>query len=271
MINATDFVKIEYTLTDFAKFKLCPMLYANSVLYPDQEPIGKEQKRLKLEAEFLSDAFWSLTEAISASGKSYCANTIQFMADITEHIYNRAREYNAENDCFDEHDMRLITNGVCDKAEYTEADILRRLKGSAYTIIRGTQKRYQTDDFSFIHSCAYAFVDCDNGSVRSIYINEYKDFPVFSAGKRHRHLIHYADILKALDGDNPSTDRMGLAIKIIRKITTQIESGYYLNDGLERIANLGKEIADYDFKHTQKKPSGFCNYCKYFDKCRQFL
>lgn len=271
MTNIINLKKTEYTLKDFAIFKLCPMMYKCSVFYPDQPPISGEQRRLKCEAEILSDAFLRFAQAVSESGRVYYKSTSLCLTDIVVVLTDCLRERLSKSDEFNEYDIALITNGLYDKAEAIVADIHRWIKGTHYTISHGVQKLYPMDEFSFKYSCAYRSVDCDNGGWRSIYIDEYKDFPVFSAGSRHRNLVHYADILEVLNGNDPITDRVGLIIKIIRKINIQIESGYYEQDGLERIAALGNEINNYDFEHTCKKSSEFCNYCKYFDKCRQIL
>ncbi len=269
--NNIKFTKSEYTLRDFALFKLCPMMYTCSILYPTQKPINGEQRRLMLEAGILSDGFSRFANTVSACKKTYFKNTSLCLVDMVTSISDCLRERLSCSDEFDAHDVNIITNGLYDKAELIVADIHRWIKGSRYTILGGIQKQYQMDKFAFKYYCSYRSADCDKDGWRSIYINEYKDFPVFSAGDHHRRLIHYKDILKALDGDDPLTDRVGLALKVMRKINIQIESIHYESDGLERIACLGREIDNYDFSNACRKPSGFCNYCKYFEKCRQIL
>lgn len=268
IINNT---KSEYTLKDFAMFKLCPMMYKCSVLYPEQTPISGEQRRLQYEAGILSDAFSAFTDKVSSQRKIYFKNTSLCLTDIVECISDCIRTKLKSNDDLNEYDIELITNGLYDKAERIVSDIHRWIKGSRYTILGGMQKKYAMNGFTFNYVCSYRSADIDNGGWRSIYIDEYKDFPVFSAGKSNPRIIHYADIMDVLNSDDTSANRVGLALKIIRKINIQIESGYYEQDGLERISALGKEIQAYDFEHPCKKSGEFCNYCKYFDKCRQFL
>ena len=77
----------------------------------------------------------------------------------------------------------------------------------------------------------------------------------------------YMDILLALAEDDHSSDRVGMALKIIRKINVQIESGFYTMDGLERVSAICKEIAEYDFDNPEMKKSMFCKKCRYRSYC----
>lgn len=271
MTSSINLIKTEYTLKDFAMFKLCPMMYKCSVLYPNQLPISNEQRRLHYEAEILSDAFSRFTDNVISGRKTYFKNTSLCLNDIVEYISICLRKRLLSDDDFNQYDIALITNGLYDKAEKITDNIHRWIKSTRYTIRNGIEKKYSMNGFSFLYKCSYRSIDVDNGGWRSIYIDEYRDFPVFSAGKHSKRLMHYADIMEALNGNDSSIDRVGLVMKIIRKINIQIETGYYEQDGLDRISALGAEIKSYDFEHPCKKSGEFCNYCKYFDKCRQIL
>ncbi len=266
--NNISLKKSEYTLRDFAVFKLCPMMYKCSVLYPEQKPISNEQRRLHFEAEILRTSFEHFVKSVQDNERVYFKNTSLFLTDMVSEISQclKAELYRLER-----HEVEAVTNNLYDKAELIADGIHRWIKGSKYTIMDGITRKYPMKGFTFIYKCAFRSADVDNGGFRSIYIDEYNDFPVFTAGKKNKGLIHYADIMESLDGDDYGCDRAALAMKIIRKINIQIETGYYEQDGLARIDALGREITTFDFDGKCKKPSEFCTYCKYFDKCREFI
>lgn len=260
------FTKTEYTLKDLGMFKLCPAMYMLNIIHPYTPPIKGEQLRLRSEAEILLQSL----SMISAGKKVYIKGTSQFLADIVDCFNICLKNGKTKAYGFTSEETALMANGLYDKAERITDDIHRWIKGNKYSISKGGRKSYPMGTSSFIYSCSFRAVDEKIYSWRSINADEYLDFPVISAGKKN-FITHHAEILDLLSGNDKSADRVGAVIKMIRKINTQFESGFYEEDGIKRVAELINDIQSHDFAQFCKKPSEFCNYCKYFDKCRQIL
>lgn len=261
------FTKNEYTLKDFGMFKLCPAMYALSILYPDTAPMKGVRLRLRVEAEILLQTLAML----SANKKTYLKGTSLFLADAVDCFNICLKNGSLRKYDFTSEDIALIADGLYDKAQRITEDIHRWIKGTKYTIEKGGRKVYTIGTSSFIYSCSFRAVDGKIYSWRSINADEYLDFPVISSGENPNTAIRYSDIMELLSGDDIASDRVGAIIMMMRKINTQFESGFYEDDGIKRVAELINDIQTHDFTHFCKKPSEFCNYCKYFDKCRQLL
>lgn len=260
------FTKTEYTLKDIGMFNLCPAMYMLSIMHPDTPPIKGEQLRLRAEAEILLKTLGM----ISASDKTYFKGTSQFLADMVDCFGICLKDDNLKELSFTPEETVLIANGLYDKAERITEDIHRWMKGNQYTISKGARKVYPMGTSSYLYSCSFRAIDTKSKSWRSINADEYLDFPVINAGKSN-FITHHKDIMELLSGNDTSADRVGAVIRMMRKINTQFESGFYEDDGIKRVADLINDIQSHDFAQFCKKPSEFCNYCKYFDKCRQIL
>ena len=258
-------IKAQYSLTDLATFKLCPMLYLNKIKYPSKEMCYKEQLLLSSEAEVLYDAFKSFAEDNLKYSKVYFKNTSHCFSEVSNIIMNLCKD-KFKNSAFTPEDIHSATTSLLAKTHIIVSDIHRIIKGSQYTVVERDGKKYNLDGFVFVREPGFVFKDTDYNRTRSLYINEYKDFPVFSAGTKWKELIHYDDITAILDGNDILADRVMLAVRLIKKITIQLESRYE-NDGIERIKSITDQIKNYDFSRPCKKESGFCHYCKFYDIC----
>ena len=269
MINTADiiFTKSEYTLEDFAAFKLCPMLYFNMITDPSKSFCSKEQLRLSYEGEILSDMFSEHVEFNLSKEKIYYKNTSHCLVELTSDIPARCSEKFKSSGVFDISDIEEASGNIYNKAAEIVDDIHRWIKGSRYTIIGGVKKDYLLDGFIFTYKSDFRSVDYDKKKCRTIYINQYSTFPVSSAGQKYRALAHYKDIMAILNGNDYLADRVYLAMKIIKKINIQLESKRFVKDGIERITSLADEIKNYDFSSPCKKESQYCRFCRYFDKC----
>ncbi|MBE7012637.1 MAG: hypothetical protein E7416_00960 [Ruminococcaceae bacterium] len=261
------FTKDQYTITDLAKFRLCPNMYAYSVIGDEHQPVTDEQKQFMIEAQIFAKAFNAFAEDAILGNKVYFKMTSRCLWDLMDFINQYIREYFLSNPPEDRKMPVRVAENLFKKAEDITDVISRTVRGARYRFVRGKKEVFTVDGCQFIHYSPYMFEDIKRATTRSMLVYEYIDFPVFSAGDSKGIPQHYNDIIKELKDNDTSADRVGMAIKIIRKINTQIESGYYTEDGLERISQTCREIADYDFSNPEKKKSGFCAYCKYRENC----
>lgn len=261
------FTKDKYTLEDFALFKLCPALYAYSVVFPDKDYSTQEQKRLALETRILKNAFSSFASANEEKERLFFNSTRKCTVHIFDEINNECEKLYLTREISNTEELKTFLMSLYEKAEKIIIETHRWAKGTRYTIINGVEKEYDFNNFKFIYHSSFRAFDYDLKKYKTIYINEYETFPVFSAGSKDNDLFHYKDILNALSGNDSRTDRVGLVIKIIKKINGQLESTLYIDDGYERIEALAKEIQNYNFSKPDKKKSGFCRFCKFSDKC----
>lgn len=261
------FVKKQYNIRELAKFKLCPALYAYSISEPDREPRGRERRQLIIEAKILVKAFENFAEESVRRKRSFYKKTSKCLWHFSRHIAKCAKEYFSEYPNSSPDIVARTIAHLNDKAKTITDGMARRVKGSRFKIVQGEKTVYPVGDFEFVHYHPYMIKDVKFGYVRSIPVYEYLDFPVFSAGDYIGIPPRYMDMLLSLSENDPSADRVGMALKIIQKINIQIESGFYTEDGLERVSAICKEIDEYDFDNPEPKKSMFCKKCRYHGHC----
>mgnify|MGYP000969604681 CR=1 FL=1 len=97
--------------------------------------------------------------------------------------------------------------------------------------------------------------------------NTYLEFLVLKTSDRKSELVHYKDMIKALNENNSNEDRINLVSRIIAKINIQFDSKRFVTDGIVRTDALVNEITKYDFNAAKAMPSNYCSYCRMNDVC----
>ena len=95
----------------------------------------------------------------------------------------------------------------------------------------------------------------------------YIEFLVLKTSDRSSELVHYKDMIKALDEAEGQEDRVNLISRIIAKINIQFDSKRFAADGLKRTDGLVEEIESFDFAGANAMPSNYCTYCRLNDVC----
>lgn len=263
------FVKEEYNIRDLAKFKLCPALYAYSISEPGKEPRSRDRRQLILEAKILVKAFEEFSEESIRRKMSYYKKTSKCLWHFSRHIARCTKEYFGKNPSSVPGIVAVTISHLNDKAREISNGMARRIKGPRFRIVRGEKTVYSAGEFKFVHYYPYMIQDTKSGHIKSVPVYEYLDFPVFSAGDHLGIPPKYMDMIMSLSESDLSIDRVGIAIKIIQKINIQIESGFYTQDGLDRVEAICKEISKYDFDNVELKKSMFCKKCRYYSYCRE--
>lgn len=111
------------------------------------------------------------------------------------------------------------------------------------------------------------FVDYDKKTWRMSQNSTYIHFLVLKTSDNKSELKHYADMITALDNNDPNEDRINLVSRIIAKINIQFDSKRYANDGIARTDALVDEICNYNFARAATMPSKYCTYCRYSETC----
>lgn len=265
--DKSKFIKKQYNIRELAKFKLCPALYAYSITEPDKMPHSRDRRQLVIEAKILVKAFEDFAEESIRRRRSYYKKTSKCLWHFSRHIAKCTKNYFEENPSSAPDIVARTIAHLNDKAKQITDGMARRVKSSRFKIVRGEKTVYPVGDCEFIHYHPYMVKDSKFNITRSVPVYEYLDFPVFSAGDYLGIPPRYMDMILSLAEEDPAADRVGMALKIIQKINIQIESGFYTEDGLERVSAICKEIAEYDFGNPEMKKSMFCKKCKYRSYC----
>lgn len=95
----------------------------------------------------------------------------------------------------------------------------------------------------------------------------YIEFLVMKTNDRKSELVHYKDMVEALDRNDSNEDRINLTSRILAKINIQFDSKRFAADGVKRVDSLVEEVGQYDFAKAVAMPSNYCTYCRYNAVC----
>ena len=95
----------------------------------------------------------------------------------------------------------------------------------------------------------------------------YIEFLVMKTDNHRSQLVHYKDMIDALDRNDSNEDRINLVSRILAKINIQFDSKRFVSDGIKRTDALVDEITHYNFAQAEAIESNYCSYCRYNDFC----
>lgn len=259
--------KDTYTLSELAIFKLCPKAYYHRENDNASVYLSKLQMRFYAEAIMYCDLFKRFIDYNLQNKKVYQKNDNSYIGTIND-LHKKCIEENARLfSFFSQYEMADTARNVYNKIISFVENSKQYLKGNTYTVISYSDNHYQGDGYEVIVEHDNRVVDYDKKTWRMSQNNIYLEFLVLKTSDRKSELIHYKDMIKALDENNLNEDRINLVSRIISKINIQFDSKRFANDGIERTNALVNEITQYDFSNAQTMPSGYCNYCRLNDVC----
>ena len=143
------------------------------------------------------------------------------------------------------------------------------LKGKEFTIIPYWNKTYQGNGYELVIEHDNRYVDYSNRTFRMSQNGTYLEFLIMKTSEGKSKLVHYKDMIDALERNDENEDRINLTARIISKINIQFDSKRFAGDGIKRTDALVKEVNSYDFSKAEAMNSNFCNYCRFRDICMQ--
>ncbi|MDD4496371.1 MAG: hypothetical protein PHV32_18860, partial [Eubacteriales bacterium] len=259
--------KDTYTLSELAIFKLCPKAYYHRELDNASVYLSKIQMRFYAEAIMYCDLFKRFMDYNLQNKKVYQKNDNSYIGIIKD-LHKDCIEKNARLfSFFSQYEITDTARNVYNKIISFVENSKQYLKGDTYTIISYNDSHYQGDGYEVVVEHDNRVVDYDKKTWRMSQNNTYLEFLVLKTSDRKSELIHYKDMIKALDENNSNEDRINLVSRIIAKINIQFDSKRFVDDGIERTNALVNEITQHDFSNAQPMPSNYCSYCRLNDVC----
>lgn len=264
--------KKKYRLTEISKYILCPKLYfyINFKKHSGQTAFySKFQLKFYLEAVLYCDLFNKFKNYNKVYRKIYILHETEYIS-ILEKLFEKTCDENIKYfSFFSDYELKDIKNAVMDKIIGFVCNNIIKSKDAAsfFTVLSVAPKIYNGDNYDLI-------VDYDT----SVYMNKksrisqnslYVDFLVLKTEKDSTDLIHYADMINALDENQDNCDRINLVTRIIGKINIQFDSVRFANDGIKRTNYWVRKIKKENFLEVKAKPSRYCQYCTINDICME--
>ena len=85
----------------------------------------------------------------------------------------------------------------------------------------------------------------------------YLEFLIMKTSEGKSKLVHYKDMIDALDRNDENEDRINLTARIISKINIQFDSKRFAGDGIKRTDALVHEVNNYDFSKAEAMKKEF--------------
>ena len=260
--------KTEYTLTELAIFKLCPKLYyhrqtdGNAGVY-----LNRLQLKFYMEAILYCDLLRRFMGYNLDNKKVYRKNAHEH-EDIIANLFKESCAANAKYfSFFTQYEIEDAIRNVSGKVKGFIENAMKNLKGSTYTVITYQNKHYTGNGYELVIEHDNRVVDYDLKKWRMSQNSTYLEFLVLKTSSNKSEITHYADMIKALDENNPNEDRINLISRVIAKINIQFDSKRYAHDGIKRTDELVQHVCNYDFSKAAVMESEYCTYCRLNDIC----
>ena len=262
-------LKPRYRLIDLATFKLCPRLYYH--FQTDGRGVYLNNLQLKFYAEsvLFCDVFKRFMEYNLEN---------KFVYDIEDELYQKIVEQEAEKS-FEEHlcnfdfmslyEIKDLKRNVVERMIRFVENGKQYVKGKEFTIIPYGNKLYGGNGYELVIEHDNRYVDYTNKTYRMSQNGTYLEFLVMKTTDGKSRLVHYKDMIDALDRNDENEDRINLTARIISKINIQFDSKRFAGDGIKRTDGLVEELKNYDFSKAEAMQSNYCNYCRMRDICMQ--
>lgn len=254
--------KDNYTVTELAKFKLCPRLYYHEMADGQSAYNTRAQLRVYLEAILFCDLMQRFMDYNTENKKVYDIDDtsyIDVLLDLSEQVLRDNSKHFA---FFSRYELEDAGKNAHKKAYNSIENSKNYVKGSSFTLINYKDSVYNGDGYTVTVEHDNRFVDYDNKTWRMSQNSTYLEFLVLKTNDRKSELVHYADMIKALDENSADEDRINLVSRIIAKINIQFDNKRFAADGIKRTNALVKELEHYDLSCAAAMPSNYCNYCR---------
>ena len=259
--------KTDYTLTELAIFKLCPRLYYHRRTDSISHYSSKLQLRFYFEAILYCDTYHRFMDYNVEHKAIYEKNDTTYI-DVIERILEESLGDAALNFAlFSGYEIADAKKNVLGKLLSGIENSKQYLKGNRFTIIDYKNSTYRGNGYTVTIEHDNRFVDYDLKTWRMSQNKTYIEFLVLKTSDRSSELVHYKDMIKALDEAEGQEDRVNLISRIIAKINIQFDSKRFAADGLKRTDGLVEEIESFDFAGANAMPSNYCTYCRLNDVC----
>ena len=254
--------KDNYTVTELAKFKLCPRLYYHEMADGQSAYSSRTQLRAYLEAILFCDLMRRFMDYNTENKKVYDIDDASYLDVLFELSTQVLKDNGRHFSFFSMYELEDAGKNAHKKVYNSIENSKNYVKGSTFTLINYKDSVYNGDGYTVTVEHDNRFVDYDNKTWRMSQNSTYLEFLVLKTNDRKSELVHYADMIKALDENNPDEDRINLVSRIIAKINIQFDSKRFAADGIKRTNALVKELEQYDFANATAMPSNYCNYCR---------
>lgn len=259
--------KDNYTVTELAKFKLCPRLYYHEMVDGQSAYNTRTQLRTYLEAILFCDLMQRFMDYNTENKKVYDiddSSYIDVLCDLSEQVL---QDNSKHFSFFSRYELEDAGKNAHKKAYNSIENSKNYVKGNSFTLINYKDSVYKGDGYTVTVEHDNRFVDYNNKTWRMSQNSTYLEFLVLKTNDRKSELVHYADMIKALDENNADEDRINLVSRIIAKINIQFDSKRFAADGIKRTNDLVRELDGYDFADASAMSSNYCNYCRMKTVC----
>ena len=259
--------KDNYTLTELATFKLCPRLYYHLQTNHKTAYSSRLQLRFYAEAIMFCDIMCRFISYNIENTKVYdiVSNECYIVLDkikssvLSEVSKNFSFLSNYEINDIDRNISNKITSSIENSKKY--------VTGKSFTVVGYDNKSYKGEGYTLTIEHDTRFVDYDNKKWRMSQNGAYIEFLVLKTSGRKSQLVHYKDMIAAINDKTSDEDRINLISRIIAKINIQFDSKRFAMDGIKRTNELVEELCSYDFSNAEAFSSGYCSYCRLNDVC----
>lgn len=259
--------KSEYTLTELAIFKLCPKLYFHREADGKGAFLSRLQLKFYAEAVMYCDLFRRFMDYNLEHKKVYVKDENTYLTTIRELHRITISENRPYFSFMSNYEIEDIARNIYNKMLSFIENSKQYLKGNAYTVITHSNKEYEGDGYKLIVEHDNRFVDYDLKTWRMSQNSTYLEFLVLKTTDGKSELKHYAEMIQALDRNDPNEDRVNLIARIIAKINIQFDSKRFADDGIKRTDELVSQVCGYDFGRAAPMSSEYCTYCRLNDIC----
>ena len=259
--------KDNYTVTELAIFKLCPRLYFHRRMEQKSCFVSRLQLHFYAEAVLYCDLLRRFMDYNLNNKAVYSDDDDTYFA-IIEKLH---QECVGENRRFfgflSNYELSDISRNAISKMLSSIENSKQYIDGHTFTLIPYNDAVYEGNGYTITVEHDNRFVDYEKKSWRMSQSTSYVEFLVMKTNDRKSELVHYKDMVEALDRNDSNEDRINLTSRILAKINIQFDSKRFAADGVKRVDSLVEEVGQYDFAKAVAMPSNYCTYCRYNAVC----
>ena len=259
--------KDNYTVTELATFKLCPRMYYHKQVEKKSCFASRLQLHFYAEAVLYCDLLRRFMDYNLNNKMVYSDDDCNYIA-IVEELHKACVEENKQFFGFlSNYELSDISKHAVGKLLSSIENSKQYIDGHTFTLIPYSNATYAGDGYTITVEHDNRFVDYEKKSWRMSQSTSYVEFLVMKTSDHKSELVHYKDMVEALDNNDSNEDRINLTSRILAKINIQFDSKRFAADGVRRVASLVDEVVQYDFAKAAAMPSSYCTYCRYNTVC----
>lgn len=259
--------KDNYTVTDLAIFKLCPRMYYHRQMEQNSCFTSRLQLHFYAEAVMYCDLLRRFID-YNLENKAVYSDSDNRYISVIEKLHQECIEENRVFFSFlSVYELSDTSRNVLGKVLSTVENSKQYIKGHTFTLIDYKDAVYKGNGYTLTVEHDNRFVDYEKKTWRMSQSTSYLEFLVMKTDDHKSSLIHFKDMVEALDSNDPNEDRINLTSRIIAKINIQFDSKKFAADGIVRTDMLVNEVTKYDFSQATAMASNYCSYCRYYEFC----